>query len=95
MTLARLLLAPANARRNNAYLVDIDWRPRRDLNPCYRRESGRTPGNLLKLGGMDSAVRHFQERSEPLIGRLLEQRSEVLWSQFNGTRTSDNSRISP
>ena len=65
------------------------------LNPCYRRESGRTPGNLLKLGGMDSAVRHFQEPSEPLIGRLLEQRSEVLWSQFNGTRTSDNSRISP
>ena len=60
-----------------------------------RKLSGRTPGNLLKLGGMDSTVRHFQEPSEPLIGRLLEQRSEVLWSQFHGTRTSDNSRISP
>jgi hypothetical protein len=89
------LSAPPNIWRSSMQALDSNWRPRRDLNPCYRRESGRTPGNLLKLGGMDSAVRHFQEPSEPLIGRLLEQRSEVLWSQFNGTRTSDNSRISP
>jgi hypothetical protein len=36
------------------------WRPRRDLNPCYRRESGSEPGKLLKSGGMDSAARHFR-----------------------------------
>jgi hypothetical protein len=23
----------------------IRWRPRRDLNPCYRRESDAVPGN--------------------------------------------------
>ncbi len=35
------------------------WRPRRDLNPCYRRERGRRSRNLLKLDGMDSALRPF------------------------------------
>jgi hypothetical protein len=29
------------------------WRPRRDLNPCYRRESEVPCGNLLKLRDTD------------------------------------------
>src|ERR1035438_108341 len=69
------------------------WRPRRDLNPCYRPESGSEPGKLLKSGGMDSAARHFQASSEPLIGRLLEQRSAVLGSHAlwnRCTRLSSN-----
>src|SRR6266853_445248 len=31
----------------------ICWRPRRDLNPCYRRESTRADGKLLKLRSTD------------------------------------------
>jgi len=32
------LFVPAKFRRNLVHLVDSIWRPRRDLNPCYRRE---------------------------------------------------------
>jgi hypothetical protein len=39
---------------------EVIWRPRRDSNPRYRRESGSEPGKLLKSGGMDSAARHFR-----------------------------------
>jgi hypothetical protein len=35
------LFAPSNVRRKSAHTADSIWRPRRDLNPCYRRESGR------------------------------------------------------
>ena len=33
------LFAPSNVRRKLLQIVDSIWRPRRDLNPCYRRES--------------------------------------------------------
>ena len=38
---------PARARTHEKpfQIVAFDWRPRRDLNPCYRRESGRLSGN--------------------------------------------------
>jgi hypothetical protein len=29
------------------------WRPRRDLNPCYRRESVTDRCNSEEMGGMD------------------------------------------
>jgi len=40
------LFAPSNVRRRPMQTADSDWRPRRDLNPCYRRESR---GPVLKL----------------------------------------------
>jgi hypothetical protein len=36
------------------------WRPRRDLNPCYRRESTRADGKLLKLRNTDGYLKRFQ-----------------------------------
>jgi hypothetical protein len=33
-----------------------DWRPRRDLNPCYRRESTRSYRNLLKRCDTDGSL---------------------------------------
>jgi len=35
------------------------WRPRRDLNPCYRRER-RADGKLLKLRNTDGYLKRFQ-----------------------------------
>ena len=32
------LFAPPNVWRRLLQSADSDWRPRRDLNPCYRRE---------------------------------------------------------
>jgi hypothetical protein len=31
--------APSNVWRRSMQIIDSNWRPRRDLNPCYRRES--------------------------------------------------------
>ena len=36
------------------------WRPRRDLNPCYRRESAGSDGKLLKQRNTDGYLRRFQ-----------------------------------
>ena len=36
------------------------WRPRRDLNPCYRRESTRADGKLLKRRSTDGYLKRFQ-----------------------------------
>jgi hypothetical protein len=36
------------------------WRPRRDLNPCYRRERTRADGKLLKLRDTDGYLKRFQ-----------------------------------
>jgi len=41
-------------------VVDKIWRPRRDLNPCYRRESTRADGKLLKLRNTDGYLKRFQ-----------------------------------
>src|SRR6266567_1284548 len=38
----RVVFAPTNARRNSAILLISYWRSGRDLNLCYRRESGET-----------------------------------------------------
>jgi len=37
-----------------------DWRPRRDLNPRYRRERARPARNLLKRRDADGYRRHVQ-----------------------------------
>ena len=36
------------------------WRPRRDLNPCYRRESTGSDRKLLKLRDTDGYLKRFQ-----------------------------------
>jgi len=36
------------------------WRPRRDLNPCYRRERAAVYGKLLKLRDTDGFRKQFQ-----------------------------------
>jgi hypothetical protein len=54
-----------NAGRGAA--AEESWRPRRDLNPCYRRESTR-PSRLYKnLEGAGGAVRPLKVRQEKLI----------------------------
>jgi len=42
------------------------WRPRRDLNPCYRRESRPRVRNRLKLNGTDSALGHLSDCGDGL-----------------------------
>ena len=37
----RLATAIPSNSRNQVQATDFIWRPRRDLNPCYRRESGK------------------------------------------------------
>jgi hypothetical protein len=38
------------------------WRPRRDLNPCYRRESTMSDRKLLKRRNTDGYQKQFQHR---------------------------------
>jgi len=48
----------SNPRRKGPIPINhlFYWRPRRDLNPCYRRESRPRVRNRLKLNGTDSAL---------------------------------------
>jgi len=46
----------------------IYWRPRRDLNPCYRRESEMTGGNLQKTRGTEGTQNRARARTEQIIG---------------------------
>jgi toxin ParE1/3/4 len=48
------------------------WRPRRDLNPCYRRERASMARNLLKTEDTDGSQRTSEDISEMLIGRQLD-----------------------
>ena len=43
------------------------WRPRRDLNPCYRRESGMTKRNSNKLQGRGRTGWRSRSSKEHLI----------------------------
>ena len=45
----------------------ICWRPRRDLNPCYRRESGMTKSNSNKLQGLGRTGWRFRSSKKHLI----------------------------
>ncbi len=47
-------------------VVDKVWRPRRDLNPCYRRESRPRVRNRLKLNGTDSPLGHLSDCGDGL-----------------------------
>ena len=51
------LLAGFNAGRHPHGAI---WRPRRDLNPCYRRERAAVYGKLLKLRDTDGFRKQFQ-----------------------------------
>ena len=43
-------------------LTEKAWRPRRDLNPCYRRESSRSRKQTRGTDGTANAVKHSRER---------------------------------
>ena len=47
-------------------MLERIWRPRRDLNPCYRRESRPRVRNRLKLNGTDSALGHLSDCGDGL-----------------------------
>ena len=47
-------------RVDNSSCKVLVWRPRRDLNPRYRRESTRANGKLLKLRNTDGYLTRFQ-----------------------------------
>src|SRR5437763_537894 len=51
------------------------WRPRRDLNPCYRRESASRCCKRLKPGGMDSALPPRTAPFGHLLGRVVDART--------------------
>src|SRR5277367_6539177 len=53
------------------------WRPRRDLNPCYRRERASMARNLLKTEDTDGSQRTSEDISELLIGRQLDAFSKA------------------
>ena len=48
------------------------WRPRRDLNPCYRRERAWGDSNLLKIQAADGSLNAFTTPLVPFIGRQLD-----------------------
>jgi hypothetical protein len=54
------------------------WRPRRDLNPCYRRERIWSAGNLLKLEGADGSQSTSRTVSGAFIGRQLDASFALL-----------------
>jgi hypothetical protein len=56
------LFAPSNVRRRPMQTTDSDWRPRRDLNQCYRRERN----NINALLRTRTIGTHRSNISEPL-----------------------------
>ena len=46
--------------RKSTQAIEKIWRPRRDLNPCYRRESNVSRRKLLKLRNTDGYQERFQ-----------------------------------
>jgi hypothetical protein len=52
----------SNPRRKGLIPINLlfCWRPRRDLNPCYRRERAAVCGKLLKLRDTDGYLKRFQ-----------------------------------
>jgi integrase len=55
-----LVTAPEAPDSENEVSPLESWRPRRDLNPCYRRERAWTTSNLLKRRDTDGSQRHVQ-----------------------------------
>ena len=49
------------------------WRPRRDLNPCYRRERDSRIRKLLKLEDADG----YQSASKDAMGTLIGRQSDA------------------
>jgi hypothetical protein len=60
----------------DAAKILIFWRPRRDLNPCYRRESTAVSGKLLKSCDTNGYQRELQNR----LRTLLEPNSCHNWT---------------
>jgi len=53
-------------------IVDSIWRPRRDLNPCYRRERASMARNFLKTEDTDGPQWTSEDISEMIVGRQLD-----------------------
>ena len=81
--------APSKTRRKSFYPIDLIWRPRRDLNPCYRRERASTACNLLKTEDTDGYQSTSEDISEMLIGRQL----DALSGQSGARRAVRSSMI--
>src|SRR5271156_5930647 len=62
------------------------WRPRRDLNPCYRRERILIGGNSLTIQATDGSLKAFWIPLAPVIGRQLD-------ASFRLSRELANSEI--
>src|SRR6266404_2769635 len=60
------LFVPTSFRATGWKLLVLNWRPRRDLKPCYRRESRPRVRNRLKLNGTDSALGHLSDCGDGL-----------------------------
>ena len=63
MNLAIVVECCGNNDQDASKLLSF-WRPRRDLNPCYRRERNHTVRNLLKLRSTDG---HQSELQDPFV----------------------------
>ena len=55
-----IVTKPGEAKEANEESSLESWRPRRDLNPCYRRERALPYRNLLKRCDADGYRRHVQ-----------------------------------
>ena len=58
----KLAVCAGSCGPGNMHLINglFFWRPRRDLNPCYRRESTGSDRKLLKLRNTDGYLKRFQ-----------------------------------
>ncbi len=72
---------------NKASMEEIDvsalefWRPRRDLNPCYRRERKSKTRNLLKPEDTDGSQSASKDVKGTLIGRQSDARFLASWTR--------------
>ena len=89
-------MSPLCPRRKMGFPISLldCWRPRRDLNPCYRRESTAVIGKLLKscdTNGYEGELQNrFRTLSEPNSSRkwtIIGPRSSIGSLGYKAMRT--------
>jgi hypothetical protein len=86
----------SNPRRKgpiSTSLLDC-WRPRRDLNPCYRRESGMAKRNSNKLQEHGRTGWRSRSRKKHLIVSPMCPRIFEDFTKFTGQETDHSKHIS-
>ncbi len=58
--------------RDAGKIWSVVWRPRRDLNPCYRRERIAIARNPWRASGMDGSLQCARKRPREMLDRVLD-----------------------